>query len=611
MSNEFNLQSFLDRLPTLPGVYRHLDKVGKVLYIGKARNLKKRVKSYFQGCLRNVRIAKMVEKIARTEVTLTGSEEEALLLENNLIKKFKPRYNILFRDDKSYPYLFIQNHLFPRISYYRGPTRKNGHYFGPFPSSNAVRETIQVLQKVFKIRNCEDTVFKNRSRPCLLHQIGRCSAPCVKKITPEEYADDVEKTISFLNGKTKSLMKDLEEKMLRAARELSFENAAILRNQITSLSKVLNKQTMENSDWEDTDIIVVAMSASKACINLATIRGGRHLGDKAFFPTHDLGETTDNLLEAFIAQHYSCFPIPEQVICSHRFSNINLFKVLAKQQGRKIPTLITKVDTIRKSWLIQAKKNAELSLHHVFPNLEKQRESTLALVRLLNLDVKEAEVDTLRIECFDISHSSGEATQASCIVYKNHNLQPSLYRRFNIGNITPGDDCAAMHQVLVRRFKKAIHDKATIPDLILLDGGRRQVETACRVFSKIGLDSCTILGIAKGKDRKLGLEKLIFADSRQPITLGSGSEVLMLIAKIRDEAHRFAITGMRSRQAKARNASSLEDIEGIGALRRQRLLLRFGGIPGIASATTKELLSVRGISQRLAMRIHSTLCKDS
>ncbi|WP_434642169.1 excinuclease ABC subunit UvrC [Achromobacter piechaudii] len=607
MPDDFNLKSFLADLPHLPGVYRHLDAAGEVMYVGKARDLKKRVSSYFQKNLASPRIAQMVSKVARLEVTVTRSEAEALILENNLIKSLKPRYNILFRDDKSYPYLLITGHEWPRIAYYRGATNKRGQFFGPFPNAWAVRETIQILQKVFRLRTCEDTVFANRSRPCLLHQIGRCSAPCVGAIEAEEYQRDVQRAVRFLNGEAKEVMGEIETRMQQAAMELRFEEAAALRDQMGSLARVLHQQTMENTSGEDTDVIAVAIAGGKVCVNLAMVRGGRHLGDKPFFPTHAEGEAAPQVLEAFIAQHYTDNAMPPVLVCSHALPDPELINLLIEQAGGRPTRLLTRPQGARRSWLEQATKNAEMALARALTESGARAARTLALAEALDLDTDEAALDALRIECFDISHTAGEATQASCVVFEHHDMQPSLYRRYNIAGITPGDDYAAMRQVLTRRFAKVADGDAPMPGLVLIDGGKGQVEVARKVFVELGLDIQTLVGVAKGEGRKVGLETLVFADERPPVALGGESAALMLIAQVRDEAHRFAITGMRARRAKTRNVSRLEEIEGVGARRRQRLLARFGGFSGVASASIEDLASVDGISQDLAERIYEAL----
>ena len=606
MPDSFNLKSFLADLPHLPGVYRHIDAQGEVLYVGKARDLKKRVASYFQKTHSSPRITHMVARVVRLEVTVTRSEAEALLLENNLIKSLRPRYNILFRDDKSYPYLMVSGHDTPRIAYYRGSTSGKGRFFGPYPNAWAVRETIQILQRVFRLRTCEDSVFSNRSRPCLLYQIGRCSAPCVGLISPEDYQADVDRAERFLDGHAKEVLSDLEQRMQRASEELRFEDAAVLRDQMGALARVLQQQSMEKIGDDDVDVIAIASAGGRVCVNLAMIRGGRHLGDKPFFPTHTNGDDASDVLAAFVGQHYLDSSMPAVLVCSHALPDPGLIALLAEQTGVNARVL-TKPQGIRKTWLEQAQKNAEMALARLLTESTARAARTLALAETLDLDTDEAELDAIHIECFDISHTSGEATQASCVVYKHHAMQPSLYRRYNIAGITPGDDYAAMRQVLTRRFTRVSDGQADMPTIVLIDGGKGQVEIARQVFVELGLDIHTIVGVAKGEGRKVGLETLVFVDGRPPVALGIESAALMLVAQIRDEAHRFAITGMRAQRAKARNVSRLEEIEGVGAKRRQKLLARFGGFSGVVDASIDDLRSVDGISAELAERIYYAL----
>ena len=632
-------------LPSLPGVYRYFDLQGNVLYVGKARSLKKRVASYFQKDHGGTRIGHMISRIHRLETTVVRTEAEALLLENNLIKTLAPKFNILFRDDKSYPYLKLQAHPFPRVAYYRGAVDRKHTYFGPYPGAWAVKETILLLQKAFRLRTCEDTVFANRSRPCLLYQIRRCSGPCVGLISPADYRRDVSHAERFLLGATDEVLATLQAQMMAFSDALEFERAAELRNQITALSRVLHQQTMEESSLSsrdrDVDILAVRVLGGRACVNLAMVRGGRHLGDRAYFPTHveeasaltedEAAERQDaisieqQVLEAFIAQHYLGVAPPPGLVISHAVAP-DLLAALSEQTGSKIVAQHQPREQ-RRTWLEMADKGAQIALARLLAEEGSQRERTRALVDALDLTV--LDLDALRIECFDISHTAGEATQASCVVYENHAMRPAEYRRFNIEGITGGDDYAAMRQVLTRRYAKvaearAIAQKAgelavdvapaalpkalRLPDLVLVDGGRGQVSMAREVFESLGLDLSLIIGVEKGEGRKVGLEELVFADGRDKVYLGHDSAALMLVAQIRDEAHRFAITGMRARRASVRTGGSrLEDIAGVGPKKRASLLQRFGGIRGVGAASVDELCSVEGISHALAEEIYRAL----
>ena len=606
MPEAFDLKTFLSDLPHLPGVYRHIDEQGEVLYVGKARDLKRRVSSYFQKSGHGPRIEHMLARVARTEITVTRTEAEALILENNLIKRLKPRYNILFRDDKSYPYLHITAHEAPRIVYYRGSTHGPGRFFGPYPNSWAVRETIQILQKVFRLRTCEDSVYAHRTRPCLLYQIGRCSAPCVNLISPEDYRADVERAIRFLEGRASEVMEDIERRMSATAERQDFEQAAALRDQMRALAKVLQQQTMEQVGDDSADIIAVEQAGGRVCVNLAMVRAGRHLGDKPLFPTQAQDESAEDVLSAFVAQHYADNPAPPVLVCSHALSDPDLAPLLAEQHGHRIRVL-TRPQGARRAWLEQAQRNARMALAQRLSESSAREARTRALAVELDLDTDDEALDALHIECFDISHTAGEATQASCVVYRHHAMQSSLYRRFNIAGIEPGDDYAAMRQALTRRYARVADGEADMPDVVLIDGGEGQVGVAHQVFVELGLDVSRIVGVKKGDHRKVGLETLVFVDGRPSVALGVESAALMLVAQIRDEAHRFAITGMRARRAKARNVSRLEDIEGVGKQRRQNLLARFGGFTGVVDASIDELRGVEGISEALAERIYHAL----
>jgi excinuclease ABC subunit C len=627
-------------LPNLPGVYRFFDAGGGVLYVGKARDLKKRVTSYFTkrhaGSEGAIWTGHMVSRIARMETTVVRSEAEALLLENNLIKALAPRFNIRFVDDKSYPYLKIESGRFPRVAYYRGAVDQKHRYFGPFPTAWAVKDSIQLLQKVFHLRTCEDTVFANRTRPCLLYQIKRCSGPCVDYISAEDYADDVANAERFLRGEQQELMDSLQAQMMARAEALQFEQAAELRNRIGSLARVLHQQAVEDNTGArvvDTDVLAVKVDGGRACVNLAMVRGGRHLGDRPYFPKHvedeiaveaaTLAAGADEseaaaaepprspearVLEAFIAQHYLEGGMPPLLVVSHVVDR-TLVETLAARSGVRV-TVQHQPREPRRAWLDMCIKGAELRLAQLLAEEGSQQARTRALVEALDLVVED--LHAFRIECFDVSHTAGEATQASCVVFEAHKMQSSQYRRYNIAGITPGDDYAAMRQVLVRRYAKLVEAVAQgngrLPDLVLVDGGRGQVTVAREVFEELGIELSRIVGVEKGEGRRVGLEELVFADGRPKIALGRESAALMLVAQIRDEAHRFAITGMRARRASVRTgASSLEEIPGVGPKKRAKLLQRFGGARGVGSASVEDLLSVDGISRELAEEIYRAL----
>ena len=646
-------------MPPLPGVYRYFDVADQVLYVGKAANLKKRVSSYFHKQLAGTRIGHMVSLIVRMETTVVRSEAEALLLENNLIKRLNPRFNILFRDDKSYPYLKMSGSKgagaladgrpdpagFSRLSYYRGATDREHVYHGPYPSAWAVKESIQLLQKVFRLRTCEDSVFANRSRPCLLYQIKRCSAPCVDLISRQAYAVDATHADAFLRGDSDQVLQALQQRMLEQSEQLAFESAAEIRDQIGALSRVLHQQAIETHTDRDVDVLAVRVRGGRACVVLAMIRGGRHLGDRAFFPTHleqavdldgllpkdgDAATQTDDadpveildiniqpgievaVLDAFVTQHYAGTDLPPLLVTSHTV-NPALIRLLAQEKGIRVRATHQPREH-RRAWLEMAQHNADIQLARLLAEEGSQLARTRALADAL--DLAPQSLDQMRVECFDVSHTAGEATQASCVVYQHNKMQSAQYRRFAIRNITPGDDYAAMRQVLMRRYEKFAGNASelmrgrlhALPDVVLVDGGKGQVGVARELFQTLGLSLSLLVGVEKGEGRKVGLEELVFADGREKLTLTPDSAALMLVAQIRDEAHRFAITGMRAQRAKTRvGASRIEDVPGVGPKKRAALIRRFGGVRGVTDASVDDLAGVEGISLELARAIYNAL----
>jgi excinuclease ABC subunit C len=593
-------KDFLASLPTLPGVYRMVDVANTVLYVGKAKDLRKRVTSYFQKNDQSPRIRLMLKSVDHIDTTVTRTEAEALLLENNLIKDLKPRFNILFRDDKSYPYLLLTGHRFPRLAYFRGTPKKNDQAFGPYPNAYAVRDSIHLLQKVFQLRSCEDTVFANRSRPCLLHQIQRCSAPCVALVSPENYARDVQQAAQLLNGQASELMAAMQAQMNAAAASQDFEQAAILRDKLRALAAMREKQFVDTTGGEaDADVVAVAQVGGIIAVNLTMIRGGRHLGDRSFFPQHGDGITLTEALEAFITQHYLDQPLPSRILLSAAIETDALETLLSAQAGKKI-SLLHRVTGERRVWISMAEANARLSAERRSGERANQMQRLNALRDTLDLP------QLKRIECFDISHTMGEATVASCVVYEGEDMKKSDYRRYNISGITPGDDYAAMHAALLKRFHKSVEEDGVLPDLLLIDGGKGQISTAVDAMTELGLNDVLLLGVAKGEARKPGLETLIFADGRE-LKLAKDHPGFHLVQSIRDEAHRFAITGHRAKRGKARVHSSLEDIANVGPKRRKMLLEHFGGLQGVRAAGVDALAQVVGISRELAEDIYRAL----
>lgn len=601
--SSFDTKAFCSSLPSQPGVYRMMNAAGQAIYVGKAIDLKKRVSSYFQKTGLGPRTQLMVSQIAGIETTVTRSEAEALLLENNLIKTLTPKYNILFRDDKSYPYVVLTGHHFPRLGFYRGALDKKHHYYGPFPNAGMVRESIQLLQKVFRIRTCEDSVFSNRMRPCLLYQIKRCSGPCVDLITEEAYREDARDAELFLQGKQTEVLESITKKMREAANSQEYEQAALFRDQIQSLRKIREKQFVDSGRALDADVVagVTEHSGSgRICVNLAMVRGGRHLGDKSFFPQNAEGYDLPSVVEAFLAQHYLNRGTPHLIIVGEKIQREVLQTLLAEQSGRKVVINANPIGD-RRMWLDMATENARLALEQMLSRQASQEERLQALQQALNMP------GLGRIECFDVSHTQGEATIASCVVYDNFSMRSSEYRRYNINGLTPGDDYAAMRNVLSRRYHKIAEGEGRLPDLILIDGGKGQIGVAQEVLVELGLNDANLLGVAKGEERKPGLEQLIFPGVKKPLQLPKDHPGLHLIQQIRDEAHRFAIYGHRAKLGKSRTSSSLEQIDGIGAKRRQSLLARFGGLKGVLTASIEELQQAEGISRALAEKVYKEL----
>ncbi len=593
-----NPKPIIKNLPNLPGVYRMKNAEGTVIYVGKAKDIKKRVSSYFNKNIPSPRTRMMVSQIEDIETTVTRTEAEALLLESNLIKSMMPRYNVLFRDDKSYPYIALTGDVYPRLAFHRGAQRKNTQYFGPFPSSTAVRESIQLLQKVFKLRTCENSVFSNRTRPCLQYQIERCTAPCVDYISIDDYQHDVQHAAMFLEGKANEVLNTLGEKMNAAAQTQAYEAAAVFRDRIQALRQVQAKQFVSDFSVSDADVIACASLHGQHCINLVMIRGGRHIGDKSFFPKNSQDATLEETVEAFLTQHYMAQNTPPLIVCGVNIDAKSFAAIFTEQANRKI-RIINNAIGDKRVWLKMAQTNAELALNQRAASSANQAAKLVALREALHLS------ETIeRIECFDISHTMGEATVGSCVVFDKGDMQNNEYRRYNIRGITPGDDYAAMRDVLTRRYKKVAAGEGVRPDLVFIDGGKGQLGVAVEVMHEVGLDDILLIGIAKGEERKPGLETMIFSDTGEMLNLEQDNKGLHLLQQIRDEAHRFAITGHRAKRAKARITSSLEDIEGVGAKRRKALLTRFGGLDGVKNASIDELIQVDGISPGLAEKIY-------
>ena len=597
-NNVEDIKNFIKTLPTHPGIYRMMDEKDKVIYVGKAKNLKKRVASYFNKNISSPRTRLMVSHIQSIQYTVTNTEAEALILENNLIKEWMPRYNVIFRDDKSYPYLMMTSHAFPMLKFHRGVQKKGNKYFGPFPNSNAVRESIQLLQKVFLLRNCDDSTFSNRVRPCLQHQIKRCTAPCVKLIDEKSYAEDCRQAELFLLGKDNEVIEQMTEHMNLAAENEEYERAAVFRDRIQSLRQVRLKQLVSDFSENDADIIALAEESGIVCINLVMIRGGRHLGDKTFFP-RNASDSEINFTEVFLCQHYDEQMPPPVIVTEGNFDKnlvISFFNLKFPDKKFKI---ISKATGDKRMWLKMAKRNAMINVRQKNLLESGKTDKIESLRKLLNMP------DLNRVECFDISHTMGNQTIASCVVYDDLAMQNKEYRRFNINDITPGDDYAAMYQVLERRVKRIINEEQAKPDMMLIDGGKGQLKMALDVFDKYNVVGIRLVSIVKGEGRKSGLESLILDDGEILKDIPNNNIGFHLLQHIRDEAHRFAITGHRQKRAKTNLSSSLEEIEGIGPKKRKSLLVYFGGLDGIRNASVEELSQVTGIDQKLAEIVYN------
>jgi len=598
----FDGKVFVSTLTTSPGVYRYFDDAGDLLYVGKASNLKKRVGSYFLKPRMEPRIAAMVSQIARCEITVTRTEAEALLLESQLIKALKPRYNILLRDDKSYPYIYLSGgEEYPRLAFHRGARNQPGRYFGPFPSAFAVRESLNLMQKLFKVRQCEDSYFRNRSRPCLQYQIGRCTGPCVGLISTEDYRNDVRHAEMFLEGRGSAVIDELVTSMERASAALNFERAAALRDQIATLRK-LHAQNHVQGATADMDVIACRIEAGIACVSVLFFRNGISLGTRDFYPRLPLDAEPADVLAQFIAQYYLDRPVPREIILGEPIEDEQLLSEMLAQQCGHAVEIKTRVRGDRAQFLQMAERNAQASLTSRIASRQTLGARFDDLQNVLGLDEPPK-----RIECFDISHTRGEATVASCVVFGPEGPEKSHYRRFNITGITPGDDYAAMHQALTRRFRKVAEGEGARPDVLLIDGGTGQVAQALDVLDELGITGIEVVGVAKGPGRRAGEETLILAGSNREIHPGPTSPALHLVAAVRDESHRFAISGHRKRREKARERSVLEEVQGVGARRRAALLKAFGGLAGVEAAGVEELMQVKGIDRSLAERIYDAL----
>ena len=596
----FDGKAFSRNLSTAPGVYRMYAADDSVLYVGKAGALKRRVASYFSGKPQTARTMAMLAQVVRMEVTVTRTETEALLLENELIKSLKPRYNVLLRDDKSYPYVLLTREQWPRLAMHRGPRSTPGRYFGPYASVGAVRETLNLMHKLFRLRSCDDSVFRNRSRPCLQYQIGRCSAPCVGLISAGDYAESVRRAELFLEGRSDELTNELEQAMSAASEQLDFEEAARVRDLIANMRQLQARQYVDGRA-ADLDVLACVMQGTHACVMLLAFRDGRNLGTRAFFPKTNGAENPEEVLSAFVSQYYGEQPPPGEIVLDRDIEDRELLEQALSSSAGKRVQLRPHVRGDRAGYLDMARRNAELSLATELGSQATQRARLESLQGLLGV-----EDAPQRIECFDISHTMGEATVASCVVFDGNGPVRGQYRRYNIADIEPGDDYAAMHQALERRFRRAVESDGVFPDLLLIDGGAGQVAQANDVLADLGIDRVLVVGVAKGEARRAGHEALLLPDGRE-LRPGAESPGLQLVQQVRDEAHRFAITGHRGRRQKTRNSSRLEDIAGIGPRRRANLLRHFGGLGGLKAAGAEEIARVEGINAALAERIYASL----
>ncbi|GLS26443.1 excinuclease ABC subunit UvrC [Marinibactrum halimedae] len=601
----FDHRQFLASVSRVPGVYQMYDRSGAILYVGKAKQLRNRLSSYFRETGLSPKTQALVKRIANIQVTPTQSELEALLLEQNLIKSQKPPYNILLRDDKSYPYIFVSsNEAFPRIALHRGPQKKRGHYFGPYPNVAAVRESLNFLQKTFRIRQCEDSVYRNRSRPCLQYQIGRCKAPCVEAVEREEYDEDLRHTQMFLQGKNQELTQELAHQMDVFSQDLAFEKAAECRDQISALSRLQAEQVAETG-VATADVMGVAEAGGELCVHVLFVREGRILGSKSYFPKNALGESVEEVVQSFLAQFYLANQgrdVPSEIVLQQVLPSVEVLEAALLESKQKKVVIRTNVRSQRAKWLELATRSAEqnLATHNTQRSTIKRKYEQLQEVLALSELPK-------RMECFDISHSSGEKTVASCVVFDEQGPRKSDYRRFNIDDITPGDDYAAMHQALTRRYTRIVQGEGILPDILVIDGGKGQVNEAAEVLSELGVHGVFLLGVAKGTTRKAGFETLYLHETSKTMTLDSTAPALHLLQSIRDEAHRFAITGHKNRRDKARKTSTLESIPGVGNARRKELLRHFGGLQGVKAASVDDLKRVKGISRTLAEDIYHHL----